>query len=645
MGGAVNLVRMTNGHRDGSSVGNASMSIHSSSEHYVSSSHHESTIPYNSKHGIPPGAANGAANGAASNRSLDASVSSFEEEVVTVERQESMSSFPTQVRAARSKSNHSTGLDRSNSTAASIPEEQQQGTSSSDSCRYVGDQVGIGGSSFHSTEPVAHDSLHLSSHSVSGVGASMVGDMKVNSSSASLACDPQNSLSSNLSRSEEGLQRLSAAGSDYVQIIDVMYNYPNSAAVLSNSMQEISNLHLSPEDCDTLSSAGGIDAIIQAMRCFPEEAELQLCACRAICNISGTQRNQIALVDAGAAYLLLDSTMETFPNIPELQEQAMAALANLAALEANVENLIEWEIVPRVVQAMNRHGNDIQVQMKGCSVITNLASHPTPMKASVMMAGGGGAVVLSMVLHSSDPNLQEKGLQALRNLSANCEENKLELAHIGGIDASIDAMRKHRDDPYVQQAGAWTLCNLAGNMSNKQQIGELSGVDVVVRAMWVHSDQVAVDEWCVRALFSLSLHPANCRIILDVGGISAVVNAMQAHEKSSVVQEMGCAVLCNLANEENAKLRIVEEALDAIVLAMVLFGEDVKVQERACQVLLQLAIAPNVTSLHASNVVELARVAAGKFPDNCGEPAQLLISALGEITPGYNTGQGIIPVS
>ena len=87
-------------------------------------------------------------------------------------------------------------------------------------------------------------------------------------------------------------------------------------------------------------------------------------------------------------------------------------------------------------------------------------------------------------------------------------------------------------------------------MNNKKQIGESGGIDVIARAVWVHSDQVSVNEWCVRSLFSISLHPSNCQLILDVGGISAVVNAMQAHEKSSVIQEMGYAILCNLANEE-----------------------------------------------------------------------------------------------
>jgi hypothetical protein len=161
-------------------------------------------------------------------------------------------------------------------------------------------------------------------------------------------------------------------------------------------------------------------------------------------------------------------------------------------------------------------------------------------------------------------------------------------------------------------------------------------VDVIIRAMWVHSDNVAIQEWCCKALYSLSLDRNNSTMVLEVGGISAVVNAMQAHVDSSAVQERGCAILCNLAADDKCKLRIVdEEALDAIVLAMVLYSDDIKVQERACKVLLQVAIPENFKSMLASNIGELVRTAAQKFPEKCREPAQWLLHALEGSTSEY----------
>jgi hypothetical protein len=79
-----------------------------------------------------------------------------------------------------------------------------------------------------------------------------------------------------------------------------------------------------------------------------------------------------------------------------------------------------------------------------------------------------------------------------------------------------------------------------------------------------------------------------------------------------------------------------EEALDAIVLAMVLHSEDVKVQERGCQVLLQLAVLENIKTMQASNISELARTAAERFPVQCEELSNLLLHTLDCLVAEYN---------
>ena len=646
-GGAVNLVRMTNLPQGEIQSADSRGSIFSGGS--AEAANHDKTTSARHRYYQR-----------SSNRSLD-SMSSFADqhgddeeidEYNVIARQESMNSL---LRGARDASNPSLSHHASVSSGSagrvlrSSSQHSRGGTSLHSS------QHSQGGASLHSRGgsyqgSQQHGSNHSAQYGAEALEPSpdahpnaigVPGGMANSNSHASFGTSLGDLSFSqdgeeNGDHESEGLERLNMAGTDVVELVSIMRDYPDSEQTQTQSMQDIANLHLTPDDCDALAEAGGMEAIVDAMERFPDSDQLHLCACRALCNISGTPENQMGLVDIGAADVLLNGTMETFADFPELAEQALAALANLSALNDNLEHLIEKEIVPKLVQTMNKHSKDVQVQMKGCSVITNLASHPSPLKSSVMMAGGGGAVVLCMVVHKQDPQLQEKGLQALRNLSANNEENKLELAHIGGIDSCINAMQVHRDDPFVQEAGAWTLCNLAGHFDNKRQIGESGGIDVLIRAMWVHAQQQVVLEWCVRALCAISVHEDNCYPIMEVGGISAVVTAMQAQDKSPLVQEMGCAALCNLAVDEAAKKRIVEEeALDAIVLAMVLFTEDDKVQERACQALLELAIPEHLTQMQASNVSELAHSAAMKFPDVCQVLAEDLEHLLAQFTADY----------
>ena len=427
---------------------------------------------------------------------------------------------------------------------------------------------------------------------------------------------------------ERAIEQLHAANGDCVEILEIMSQTLNSPIVQSYALKEISCLHLGPDDQDRLAGHGAMDLITASMHANPVDIELQIHGCRAIWNGSGTPENQMAFVDAGALDIIL-ADMDRFIDNAEVQECAMGTISNLAAAESNLYALVEKGTIERVVEAMNKHSDNVLVQAKGCSAITNMASHLSPLKKNIMDMGGGGAVVICMVMHSEDFDLQEKALRALKNLSSNNDDNKIELANIGSIDAVITAMQVHRDQAGVQEAGAWTLSNLASNNDNKAVIGDCGGIDVVIRAMWVHSDNVKVQEWCSRALYTLTLDRHNSNMVLQVGGISAIVNTMQAHVDSGAVQEMGCAVLCNLAFDESSKMRIVdEEALDAIVLAMVLYAEDPKVQESACEVLLALAIVENFKSMQASNIGELARSAAIKFPENCREPAEKLIHVL-----------------
>ena len=427
---------------------------------------------------------------------------------------------------------------------------------------------------------------------------------------------------------ERAIDRLHEVNGDCAEILEVMRECLDSPHVESFALKELSCLHLGPDDQDRLADLGAMDVISEAMHSYADDIELQIHGCRAIWNASGTPENQMAFVDAGALEIIL-SDMDRFIDNAEVQECALGTLSNLAAAEANLLRMVEKGTVGRVVESMNKHSENSLVQSKGCSAITNMASHLSPLKKDIMDMGGGGAVVICMVMHPDDFELQEKALRALKNLSSNNDENKVELANIGGIDAVITAMQVHRDQPGVQEAGAWTLSNLASNNDNKAVIGDCGGIDVVIRAMWVHSDVVKVQEWCCRALYTLTLDRHNSGMVLQVGGISAVVNAMQAHVDSGPVQEMGCAVLCNLAFDESSKMRIVdEEALDAIVLAMVLYTDNGKVQESACEVLLALAIVENFKSMQASNIGELARSAATKFPDTCKEPAHKLLHVL-----------------
>jgi hypothetical protein len=440
--------------------------------------------------------------------------------------------------------------------------------------------------------------------------------------------DSKSKFADSNSREEYDIMQRLRELNDFREILNILRDYRDSHHIISLGLQVLANLQLTEIDCVSMAELGVVQLILDSMHAFSDLVDLQISGCRAIWNISFTTSNQLAFVQNGALDILT-LNMGNYALVADLQEQALSVLANLGAVEENLAPICEKGITGKIADAMNKHINDANVQIRGCLAMANLASHHSPLKEKLMQDGAGSAIVISMVMHPLNPDLQEKALRALRNLSAQCDLNRLELTNIGGIDAIVSAMQVHRDVPGVQEAGAWTLSYLAGNSDSRILIADCGGIDVTIRAMWVHSSYVPVQEWCCRALFTLSLEPQNRSMILDAGGIAAIVHTMQARNDSAAIQEMGCAVLFNLASDLAVKMRIVdEEALDAVVLAMVLHCDDEKVQERACHLLLQLSINENFKAMQASNVAELVKAAADKFPDSCAEPSDRLLHVI-----------------
>ncbi|OEU22010.1 ARM repeat-containing protein [Fragilariopsis cylindrus CCMP1102] len=352
----------------------------------------------------------------------------------------------------------------------------------------------------------------------------------------------------------------------------------------------------------------------------------------------------------------------------DLQEHAISALSNLGAARSNVGFLVRdgsssssgdddgnGDAVDAIVNAMGQYSECSIVQAKGCSAITNLASHDdSKLRLEIMNKGVGLAILYSsMAMHADDSTVQEAALKAVRNLCTDCETNQAKFIDIGVIDLVISAMDRHKDVPGLQEAGACVISILADYHNDTRiLIGDNHGIDTILRAITVHLKHAGVVEWCNRALLTLTFDRHNAASCLEKTvdddlppAITVVIDAMMAHENVASIQEIGCATLANLANlgtdtsssnlgvdPVQTKMYIVDGGtLDAITMAMVLHRNESRVQERACTLLLHLAIEDNHAAILAAIGIDMQLVkdAAKNFPDQCKKPANNLIRLLG----------------
>ena len=170
---------------------------------------------------------------------------------------------------------------------------------------------------------------------------------------------------------------------------------------LNDELERPKNLTLtSAERSAAVASAGGIEAVVRAMREHRGSLSVQEKGCGALWNLTlSSAEHSAAVVSAGG--------------------------------------------IGAVVRAMREHAWSARAQERGCSVLRILASNSAERSAAVASAGGIEAVVQAMGAHRGSERVQEWGCDVLRSLASNSTEHSAAVVSAGGIEAVVRAMREH----------------------------------------------------------------------------------------------------------------------------------------------------------------------------------------------------------
>lgn len=415
----------------------------------------------------------------------------------------------------------------------------------------------------------------------------------------------------------QALRKLASDSNSFVDIVDIMIQNSMSASVQNEGLHALSLIHdPDPRLLKRCAASCGFEVIVSAMGKCQQDAMAQTNACKVLFIASAAGEDlQISMGRAGGIEALVDA-MKVFEDDAIVLEGCLLALSNLCIPEENLPFALGGELIELAVNAMSRNVENCGLQEHGCAVLANLAVHGDA-RARMRDCGGCDTVVVSMVVNPMDVGVQCQALVALRNLAVRDAEVTVLLANAGAIDVVIQAMQNHRDDAQLQARGAWVLGIMGANEDNKLYIGENGGSEVIITSMWHHPNDIGVQEKASRALWTLSVEPKNRYTMMEMEIIPAIISAMQHLAPEPSIQERGFGVMSNLAaNDDDLKVQIVEEgALEVIVMAMVLHGENEMIQERAVALLHKLCIPENIERMVNANVSPMMAVVAENFPD------------------------------
>jgi hypothetical protein len=428
---------------------------------------------------------------------------------------------------------------------------------------------------------------------------------------------------------KDALLALNEQDISYADIINIMTNNPQ-LLVMNEGLHALSLIH-DPDGriLDKIVESGGFDVIINAMDVCAKDGMAQVNACKVIfIACMNGENEQLAIAKAGAMKSL-QNAIKTFSDDPIVLEGCLLALSNLCVVEENIAYMLDGDLIEQVINTMNEHVDNGGLQEHGCAVLALLARNDEARKR-ISNGGGFDTIVISMVVNPDDVEVQGQALTAVRAFCEIDDESAVLLAKSGAIDAVLEAMKAYPDLHQMQEIGRDALRFLGINEENNRLVGENGAAcEVVIKSMWSHSEDVAVQEEAIEALTVLSEHPNNIRVILEAGGIAAVLAAMQTHASVPDIQIKGCAMLSNLASDDDiTKVKIVDEdVLHVVVMAMVLHSDNKEIQERAVILLRKLCIKENMQRMITANVSPVITVAAEILP-SCIEETSYIVAQL-----------------
>lgn len=156
--------------------------------------------------------------------------------------------------------------------------------------------------------------------------------------------------------------------------------------------------------------------IINAMQHFHSSMEIQQRACAAIWALSRDNSARTALIRKGVCDLIQRAMSRNFgDNV--LVEKALMALRALSIDEEARDILHRVSVVHDIVQVMECHCMNADIQRDGCAVLSNMAVEFEKKQASVVSVHVLRAVVAALKTHLSDPVVVESACFALNNFS------------------------------------------------------------------------------------------------------------------------------------------------------------------------------------------------------------------------------------
>lgn len=228
---------------------------------------------------------------------------------------------------------------------------------------------------------------------------------------------------------------------------------------------------------------------------------------------------------------------------PNLVVQCAAVIGLLALVDDNKSRLASYSAIPQLIAAMRQHSLNASVQQECCTAVRNLCVNHGDNKAAAAEANGLEVILHMLSVHAENSLVQLHVTGAIWAASANNQQNKLKVVQLGVLDHLLTALQQHATDTELCCEVMGTLRNLSTAVENKDAMMKKQVIPAVIRCMQAYRDTAHVQEQGCALLFNMADDDRRADTVVGCGAVEVALAALQAHLHSdmNVVEEsLGC---------------------------------------------------------------------------------------------------------
>eukprot|EP00727_Mastigamoeba_balamuthi_P005255 m51a1_g14728 hypothetical protein (413) ;mRNA; f:219634-221922 len=361
--------------------------------------------------------------------------------------------------------------------------------------------------------------------------------------------------------------------------MSAMREHSGVASVLKQACRALCNLAYTAEGTDSVKAAGGVEAVVVAMRHFPGEAEIQEYGLAALFNCARGVAPAMAERNARLAL----AALSTFSQNSVVVQHAMDVLGKLAVDDEGERVVVSLGALPAIVAAAEHHR---LLLGHAFMAVANMASDPA---ALVDVAARCKALAIaSLSDSSSDRSLRRSAFICLIRVSrveGTCEEL---MSSASDCSLLASAAMELNADP--DAAGAFSvLVSRMGATSRQVPEPLISAVVTLLKTEEIRKDLRAATAAC-QAVKLLGVNSENETRAAALGAIEAVVGVLRehchlGHDPTDLIRVALSALFNYIDIEDNVRRIGAADGVEVTAMAMLLCTTSAEVQESGLHLL------------------------------------------------------------